>query len=225
MNARGVAKYMIASPYAARKVVEDYAFPKEETPKIITPTPAKDVVWQYFRRGQDEQTLHDAIAAYGVKPISETPVARSRRLGALNAAKILLKFGQAFRVTDVRRKTCLITIEGLPVRASIDFFCKASNDGKILAMIFNVAAEVSDNHAKLEHYARVESEIAWQATRLHMPSTDEIWYVDLLSEKVVRRHKTSLKAAWRNIETTADNILIAYNTLIARRARERRLGA
>jgi hypothetical protein len=32
------------------------------------------------------------------------------------------------------------------------------------------------------------------------------------------KHKKSLKGMWRKIETTAGNILIAYNTLIARRA-------
>jgi len=124
---------------------------------------------------------------------------------------------------EVRRKVCEIGIEGLPVRASIDFFCN-THDGKTLAVIFNVAADISENGSKLRHYAQIESEIAWQATRIHVPSVSEVWYVDLLSQKVIRKHKKSHKGAWRNIQTTADNILIAYSTLLTRRARERRLG-
>lgn len=221
MNARGLAKYMVASPYAARKIVEDYAFPKEGKAKIILRVPAKDVVLAYFKSNRDERTLHAAIEKYGVKPAGEKAFARTRRTGALNAAKILLKIGPSFEFSDVHTKACVIMVEGLPVRASIDFFCKLP-DGRNIAVIFNVASEVSDDKAKLDHYAKIECEIAWQATRAHMPSVAEVWYVDLFSEKIVRKHGKSLKSAWRNIETTADNILIAYKTIIVRRTRQRR---
>jgi hypothetical protein len=51
MSARGVVKFMLASPYAARKVVEGYAFSKEDKARKILPAPAKEIVWTTFVAG------------------------------------------------------------------------------------------------------------------------------------------------------------------------------
>jgi hypothetical protein len=112
-------------------------------------------------------------------------------------------------------------IAGLSVRASLDFICRTLDD-KVTAVIVNVAAEVSEDKDDLDHYALIESEIAWQITRSAMPEVQQILYIDAASEKVIRTHWKSHKSASRNIETTCDNIMIAYRIILARRERGRR---
>jgi hypothetical protein len=58
-----------------------------------------------------------------------------------------------------------------------------------------------------------------------MPSVAQIWYIDALSEKVIRKHTKSLRAEWRNIETACDNIIMTYRTLVARRSQAKRTHA
>ncbi len=223
MSARGIAKFMIAGAYAARKVVESYAFPKEDKARKMLPVPAKDIVWNYFRQGRSEKVLDAAITAHEIAPAGETAFAKGRRRQALAVAKHLRNLGPKLDVQDVRYpRDMRMTVAGLAVRTSIDFICRTA-DGKVTAVIFNVAGEVSDNKDQVDHYARVESELAWQITRAEMPDVEQILYVDVLSEKIVRTHTKSHKGAWRNILTTCDNILIAYRIVIARRERQQRL--
>lgn len=222
MSARGVAKYMIASAYAARKVVEGYAFPKEDRAPKMLPAPAKDIVWNYFRRDRDARVLEDAIARYEIVPSEETPYAKGRRRQALAVAQHLKNLGPMLDLRDVRRpRDMRIRISGVGVRTSLDFICRTA-DGTVSAVIVNVAEDVSDHKDRLNHYARVESEIAWQITRTEMPEIEQILYIDALSEKIVRPHVKSHKGEWRNIVTTCDNILIAYRIVIARRERDKR---
>jgi hypothetical protein len=221
MSARGVAKFMIASAYAARKVVEGYAFPKDDRAPKMLPAPAKDIVWHYFRSDRDVRVLQDAIARYELVPDAETPYAKGRRRQALAVAQHLKMFAPSLAFRDVRRARDLrMQIAGVGVRASLDFVCRTADD-KVTAVIVNVAEDVSDHKDRLEHYARVESELAWQITRTEMPEIEQILYIDALSERVVRTHVKSLKGEWRNIETTCDNILITYRLVIARKERKR----
>jgi len=222
MSARGIAKFMIAGAYAARKVVEGYAFPKEDKARKMLPVPAKDIVWSYFRQARSQQVLDGAIAFHEVEPAGETKFAKGRRRQALAVARHLKVLGPTLDFQEVRRSRDMrMGIAGLGVRASLDFVCKTA-DGKVTAAIFNVAAEVSDHKDHLEHYSRIESEIAWQITRTKMPEVEQILYIDVFSEKVVRTHVKPHKAAWRNIQTTCDNILIAYGIVLARRERQDR---
>ena len=221
-SARGVAKFMIASAYAARKVVEGYAFPREDRAPKMLPAPAKDVVWNYFKRDRDLRVLEDAIARYELVPEEETPYAKGRRRQALAVVQHLKNLGPTLAVHDVRRpRDMRMRISGVGVRASLDFVCR-TGEGTVSAVIVNVAEEVSEDKDRLDHYARVESEIAWQITRAEMPEVEQILCVDALSEKVARTHVKSHKGEWRNIVTTCDNILIAYRIIVARRERERR---
>jgi hypothetical protein len=222
MNGHGVAKFMAAGPYAARRVIEGYAFPDEDRAKIILPVPAKDIVWTYFRQGRSQTYLDGVVAELESVPPGEKPFARGRRRSALNVAKHLAVLGPKLDFREPHRRPMGMQIAGLPVRGSIDFVCKLP-DGRVIAVIFNVAAEVDGD--ELVRFARVECEIAWRVTRAEMPAVAEVWYVDTLSEKVVRKHVKSHQNEWRNIETTCDNILIGYRVLLARRERQQRLPA
>lgn len=219
MNARGVAKFMISGAYAARTVVENYVFPKDEKPQIILKVPAKDVVWNYLKRGRSVEYLDDAIAEYSVATVGESSHERSRRLTAVEVAKRLKTLGRKLSLSEPHKpRKMVMSISGLPVRASIDAICKLPN-GQVVAVIFNVSRAVSRD---VTHYAKVECEIAWQITRAEMPSISAIWYVDVLSEKTQRKHTASLKGEWRNVETTCDNILMTYRSVMARGKRFRR---
>jgi hypothetical protein len=222
MSARGIAKFMIASRYAARKVVEGYAFPKEDRAPKMLPAPAKDIVWQYFRRDRSEQVLDEAIARYGTAPEAERAFAKGRRRQALAVAQHLKILGPTLDLRDVSRPRAMrMTIAGLAVRASLDFLCRTA-DGTMTAVIVNVADEVSNDKGRREHYALTESEIAWQITRSEMPDVKQILYLDPLSETIARTHDKTHKGAWRNIVTTCDDIVIGYRVVIARRERQRR---
>ena len=222
MSARGVAKFMIASPYAARKVVESYAFPREDRAPKMRPAPAKEIVWNYFRSGRDRSVLETAIAQHEVVPSGEKGFGKGRRRQALAVAQHLKNLDAKLDLRDVRRARDMhMSIAGLSVRASVDFLCRTLDD-KVTAVVVNVAAEVSDHKDRLEHYALIESEIAWRITRIAMPEVEQILYIDAPSEKVFRPHLTAHKGAWRNIETTCDNIMIAYRIILARHDLRRR---
>ena len=226
MNARGVAKYMLSSHYAARRVVEDYAFPDEERAKIIRPVPAREVVLEYFRSGRSDHYIAASIAQHEIVPFGETTYEQGRRRSTLAVAKHLSRFAAKLPFDEVRRPRALtMTISELPVKASLDFVCKLEKEDAIIAVIFNLASDVSDSSDKLARYAKIECEIAWQITRTHMPSVAQIWYIDALSEKVIRKHTKSLRAEWRNIETACDNIIMTYRTLVARRSQAKRTHA
>lgn len=222
MNARGIANYMESGAYRARSIIEEYAFPDEQKAKIIVPPPTKDLIFNYYRRGQEEQFLSDTISANSQPVFAETKHARSRRLLLVNAAKHLLKFGPKYRFSDVRRRTYDGIISGLRVKASFDFIgnIKSGKVEKLVCVIFNVASEISRSDAKLEHHAKVEAEIAYEIVRQHLP-VQEVWYVDLASEKIVRTLKKPLTSVWRDIEATCDDIMLRYQALIARRSRGR----
>lgn len=222
MNGHGVAKFMVASPYAARRVIEGYAFPDEDRAKIILPGSAKDIVWTYFRTGRSQAYLHGIVAQLEPVPTGEKPFARGRRRSALNVAKHLAALGPKLDFREPHRRPMGMQIAGLAVRGSIDFVCKLP-DERVIAAIFNVAAEVDGD--ELVRFARVECEIAWQITRAEIPTVAEVWYVDVLSERIVRKHVKSHQSEWRNIGTTCDNILIGYRVLLARRERQKRLSA
>jgi hypothetical protein len=118
-----------------------------------------------------------------------------------------------------------MTISELPVKASLDFICRLENEDATLAVIFNVAADISESTDRLARFAKIECEIAWQITRALMPSVAQIWYVDAISEMVIRKHSKSLRAEWRNIETACDNIMMTYRTLLGRRLQAKRTQA
>lgn len=226
MNAHGVAKYMLASHYAARRVVEDYAFPDEERAKIIRPVPAREVVLEYFRSGRSDHYIAASIAQHEIVPFGETTYEQGRRRSTLAVAKHLSHFAGKLPFDEVRRpRPMSITISELPVKASLDFLCKLENDDTTVAVIFNVATDVSDSSDKLARFAKIECEIAWQITREHLPSVGQIWYIDALSEKIIRKHAKSLRTEWRNIETACDNIMMTYRTLVARRLQAKRTQA
>lgn len=222
MNARGIANYMEAGAARARSIIEEYAFPNEQKAKIIIPPPTKDLIYKYYRGGQDEQFLLDAIAANSRPAFGETPHARSRRLLVVNAAKHLLKFGPKHEFSDVRHRTFDGVISGLRVKASYDFIgkVKSGKSEKLVCAIFNVASEISKSDAKLEHHAKVESEIAYEIIGKHLP-LNEVWYVDLGAEKVIRTLKKSLVTVWRDVEVTCDDIMLRYQALVAQRSRGR----
>jgi hypothetical protein len=216
MNARGIAKFMLVGQYAARRVVEAYAFPKEDKAQIIRPVPAKEIVFDYFRNERPDYYLDAVIAENEVVPFGEKPFDQGRRRSSLNIAKHLLSFGASLPFDSVRKARPMETeIGGLPVRASIDFVCKVGDT--VTAVIFNVSHDIADG-GDIARYARIECEIAWQITRVHMSSVKQVWYVDALSERIVRKHAKSIRTEWRNIETACENILMQYHSLVARRA-------
>ncbi len=224
MNARGVAKFMLSGAYAARRIIESYAFPKEDKAHIIRPVPAKEIVLDYFRNSNSDYYLDAVIAENEVVPFGEKPFEQGRRRSALAVAKHLRHLGPRLHFTDVRKpRPFSITIGELPVRASIDFVAKLADDN-IIGVIFNVAIDVSES-SDLSRYGRIESEIAWRATREHMPAISQIWYIDALSEQVVRKHSKPLKAEWRNIEVSCQNIIMQYRDIVARRQRANRAPA
>jgi 3-methyladenine DNA glycosylase Tag len=114
-------------------------------------------------------------------------------------------------------------IGGVDVARSIQREGVFRAQGKLVGVIFNISRRVSDKPSDLKHYAEIESEIAWQATPEHLPATSEIHYYDIVTE-TVRVHKASLRMPWRDIATTADNTILAYDAIIARRKRDRRNG-
>ena len=72
-----------------------------------------------------------------------------------------------------------MSIAEFGVRASLDFVCRTLDD-KITAVVVNVAAEVGEDKSRLDHYALIESEIAWQITRTAMPDIEQIHNVRAL---------------------------------------------
>lgn len=216
VNAHGVALYMANTPYAQRRIVESYAFPDEDKAKIITPVPAKGIVYDYFHSGRNPEVLTDAIAQYSVVPPNESAFGRGRRRSAVAVAKHLQKLGPKLDFRQVRKATYSGTIDGLTVRTSLDFVGTLS-DGRHIGAIFNVSQDLSDKPDQLKQNALVETEITWQLSRGADHELAEIWYVDVGSEKIVRKHAKSSPRAWQNIRTVCDNILIAYDALIRRR--------
>lgn len=212
MNGRGIANYMEAGAYRARTIIEEYAFPNEQKAKIIVPPPTKDLIYSYYRRGQDEQVLRDAIAANSQPVFGETSHGRSRRLLVVNAAKHLLSFGPKHKVTDVRRRTYDGAVSGLRVKASFDFIGKldTGKGQKLVCVVFNVAQDISRSDGRLEHHAKIESEIAYEIIRR-----------DRSTNHTSRKLKKPLVSVWRDIEATCDDIMLRYQALIARRARAR----
>lgn len=216
INAHGVAQFMSSSPYAQRGIVESYAFPDEDKAKIITPVPAKGIVYDYFSSNRDPRVLADAIAKYGRVPTVETSFARGRRRSALSVAKHLEQFGPKLAFNKISKQTYSGDMDGLKVRTSLDFTCE-DRRGKRLGIIANVSEDTSDREESIKAQALVECEITWQLSRGAARALDEVWYIDIPGEKIIRRHVRNAPSAWRNIRTVCDNIVIAYDTLIARR--------
>lgn len=220
MNSHGVAQFKLATRFGARRIVEDYAFPDEGKPKIITPWPAKELVYEYFRGGRQDEALADAILRASEPKQGETKSEKSKRTSLLRAAKHLKEFGPKLAFESVRKRSFSTTISRLPVRVSLDFLAtvQTKNGPQTVAVIFNVAAEVSDNADKMNTYAQIETEIALRVIGESVP-LDAVWYVDLLTDKVVKRKTKPSVGTWREIETVCDDIIIAYRTLMARRSR------
>lgn len=221
INSHGIAAYKLATRYGARRIVEGYAFPAEEKPRITTPSPAKDLVYEFQRKGRVEDVLARAMEASADPQQNESPYDKGRRMSVLRAAKHLKAFGSKFEFEDVRPRIFHTTIAGLRVRVSLDFLATLpTKSGKLtLGVIYNVAESISDNADKLKVHAQVESEIALRVLREHVPNLDAVWYIDLLGEKVVKRQEKPSLGVWREIQVVCDDILIAYRTLIARRSR------
>lgn len=220
INSHGVAQYKLASRYAARRIVESYAFPEEGKPKITMPSPAKELIYDYYRKNEPEITLERAIAAATPRS-DDTRYEKGRRASVLRAAKHLKSFGSKFDFKEVRQRTYYTIISNLRVRVSLDFLAKieTKNGQQVVAIIHNVAADISDHADKLKVHAQIECEIALRSIRDHIPNLSAVWYIDLLSEKVIKKQENPSSGVWREIETICDDILIAYRTLIARRSR------
>jgi hypothetical protein len=223
MNARGIANYMEAGAYRARGIIEGYAFPESDKAKVILPPPTKDLIVKYYRAGQRAQLLHDTINRHSPPVLGETRFQKSRRRQMVQAAQHLLTFGNAYEFRDIQQRPYASIINGLRVKASYDFTAKTPGrkGDKLVCVIFNVAHEISDNVDRLTHHAKIESEIAFEIVRNHLP-IEEVWYVDLPGEKLARPPlKKSLVSVWRDIETACDDILLKYNAIVARRSRVR----
>ena len=220
MNAHGVAQFKLATRFGARRIIEDYAFPDEGKPKIITPWPAKELVYEYFRHGRNDETLASAIVGASEPKQGETRTERSKRTSLLRAAKHLKEFGPKLVFENVRKRSFSTSISRLPVRVSLDFLATAQtkNGPQNVAVIFNVATDVSDHADKLKTHAQIETEIALRVVSEHV-ALDAVWYVDLLSERVVKKKIAPSGGVWREIETVCDDIIIAYRMLMARRSR------
>jgi hypothetical protein len=220
MNSHGVAQFKLATRFGARRIIEDYAFPDEGKPKIITPWPAKDLVYQYFRHDRNEETLASAILASSEPKHGETRSEKSKRTSLLRAANHLKKFGPKLPFENVRKRSFTTSISRLPVRVSLDFLAtvEAKSGPQNVAVIFNVATDVSDHAEKLKTHAQIETEIALRVIGQHV-ALDVVWYVDLLSEKIVKKKASPSMGTWREIETVCDDIIIAQRTLMARRSR------
>lgn len=220
MNSHGVAQFKLATRFGARRIVEGYAFPDAGKPKIITPWPAKELVYEYFRHGRNDETLASAILAASEPKHGETPSEKSKRTSLLRAAKHLKEFGPKLAFEGVRKRSFSTTISRLPVRVSLDFLAtvQTKSGPQNVAVIFNVATDVSDHADKLKMHAQIETEIALRVIAEHT-ALDAVWYVDLLSEKVVKKKAEPSVGMWREIQTICDDIIIAYGTLMARRSR------
>lgn len=224
MNSHGIAQYKLASRYAARRILESYAFPEEGKPKITMPSPAKELVYEYQRKGQAEDTLARAIERFGAPRMNESAYDKGRRSSVLRAARHLKVFGPKFAFEDVRQRTYYTHISGLRVRASLDFLATLVVKGvpQTLGVIYNVAADISDHADKVRTHAQIESEIALRVLRERMPNLSGVWYIDLFGEKVAKKQERPSSGVWREIETVCDDILIAYGALMARQARRDR---
>ncbi len=220
MNGRGIANYMEAGAYRARGIIEDYAFPDDQKAKIIIPPPTKELILKYYRGGQSEQYLRDQIARHSQPVPGETRHARSKRSLVANAARHLIGFGPTHQFSEVRHRIYDGVISGLRVKASYDFLgtLHRGKKEKTVCLIFNVASDIANSESKLEHHAKIESEIAYEIIAAHVPLS-EVWFVDLAAEKVVRTLKKPLIAAGRDVAVACDDILLRYKDLVARRSR------
>jgi hypothetical protein len=220
MNSHGVAQFKLATRFGARRIVEDYAFPDEGKPKIITPWPAKELVYSYFHDGGSEEMLASAILAASESKCNETRSEKSKRSSLLRAAKHLKEFGPKLTFENVRKRSFSTSISRLPVRVSLDFLAtvRLKSGPQSVAVIFNVATDVSDHPDKLKVHAQIETEIALRVISENAV-LDAVWYVDLLSEKVVKKKAIPSVGTWRETQAVCDDILIAYHTLIARSSR------
>jgi len=221
MNSHGIAQYKLASRYAARRIVESYAFPDEGKPKITMPSPAKELVYEYQRKGRLEETLARAIEKFAEAREGESAYDKGRRSSVLRAAKHLKAFGPKLAFQEVRQRTYYTHISGLRVRVSLDFLATllVKREPQNVGVIYNVAADISDHLDKLKTHAQIESEIALRVLRERMPNLAAVWYIDLFGEKIFKKQEKLSSGVWREIETVCDDILIAYRTLIARRSR------
>jgi hypothetical protein len=221
MNSHGLAQFKLATRFGARRIVEGYAFPEDGKPRIITPWPAKELVYDFFRNGRKDETLVEAIRTASEPKQGETASEKSKRSSLLRAAKHLKELGPKLAFEDVRKRTFRTTISRLPVRVSLDFLATLRTKAGIqnVGVIFNVATELSDSPDKMRTHAQIETEIALRVLREHI-TLDAVWYIDLLSEKVVKRKAEPSGGVWREIETVCDDIIIAYRMLMARRSRE-----
>lgn len=221
VSARGVAQFMESGRYAARKLVEAYVFPKEERPKKMMPVPARNIVLAYFRRGQRQEILDQAIAQYSDSPPGEKAFAKGRRKAALIVARHLKSLGPKFPFRNVHSRPMHMTIRGVKVRSSLDFICKDDKE-RVLGVIVNVSNEVSKDKSKLEHYALIECEIAWRITRETLPLVEQILFIDALTESLVRRHVKEHKTAWRDIEAACRDMVMTYNDIVSAAQRRQR---
>lgn len=223
MNGRGIANYMEAGAYRARGIIESYAFPDSDKAKIILPPPTKELIVKYYKDGQKAQLLYDMINKHSPPVLGETRFQKSRRRQMVEAAQHLLTFGNAYEFRDIHQRSYAGIINGLRVKASYDFVAKTPGrkGEKLVGVIFNLAHEISDHADRLAHHAKVESEIAFEIMRQHLP-IEEVWYIDLPGEKLARSPmKKSLVSVWRDVETACEDILLRYQAIIARRARTR----
>ncbi len=223
-NSHGIAQFKLATRYAARRIVEAYAFPEESKPKRIQPSPAKELVYAFHRSGQKDDALNRAIERSAEAPPGETAFEKGRRRSMLRAAKHLRDFGNAFPFHDVRQRSLHTVISGLRVRVSLDFLATLdTRDGpQTLGVIYNVAEEISDHPDQLKVYAQIEGEVAFRVLREHISDIAAVWYIDLLGERVVKRQVKPSIGTWKEVETVCDDILIAYRVIAARRSREER---
>lgn len=223
MNAHGIAQFMLASRYGARRIVESYAFPDRDRPKITLPSPAKELVYKYYKSHRDAALLDKSIAASAHALPAESSYDKGRRLSTMRVAQHLKKFGPLHEFLDVHQRAFHSIIHGLRVRASLDFIARLKmRAGEVpVGVVCNVTMDISDHPDRLQTHAKVESEIALRILAEQIPGIT-IWFIDVVGEKVVRKQQKPTPSIWREIQTVCDDIMIAYQTLIARRSQQER---
>ncbi len=218
LTAHALADYLLSTPTAQRRILNEHLFPDDSKAKIIQRQPARELAAKYFLSEHDPTIIHDAVLAARRAPPSETPHARARREAILDVADHLSEIAAKFPVSNAERSRLKVPVSGLLLKASVDILATGSH-GKRIALSFNATRVTSSNAERRKHFAKIHCEVAFRAYRYHRQDIDEAWYIDLCSGERIKRQVSPSDNNWRNIEIACDRIAIEMRELLRRRRR------
>lgn len=212
LNGRNLAEFYVASEATKRSTLRAYAKPPEEQrARIVMYDSVRRIVPEYFESGRDDAILSRTERHLAEKDFANPDFAqtwlKSNRAAIANLRALRLR-GE-FRDVIARLTKAEITVGKIRVLSTADFYATyvpaaANGKAKRVGVIVNPSG-IRRPAEKRATWIAIECEVAIRAARAKGVEIDEVMYVDLPKNEIVRRTGPK-KAIWAEIDATCERI-------------------